>query len=107
MGSGIWRAKGLTARTCNDKPDMSFQVPELDDASVRRAVYSVAPLQGRNYVVMEVKGNLLKDERAALLSKFSALSFKKTACVIVGEPTPEFKKRSHQLTLQQKQQASD
>merc|ERR1711920_1201904 len=67
----------------------------------------IAPLQGRNYVVMEVKGNLVKDERRPLLDRFTASTFKKIAHVVVGEPPVEFKKYSQKLMLQQKQEASD
>merc|ERR1712217_611306 len=98
---------GHSAKSSNDRPDKNFQAPELNDDSVRKAVYSIAPLQGRNYIVMEVKGNLMKDERKPLLERFSASTFKKTACVVVGEPPVEFKKYSQKLILQQKQEASD
>eukprot|EP00444_Apocalathium_aciculiferum_P005405 CAMPEP_0183413718 /NCGR_PEP_ID=MMETSP0370-20130417/21890_1 /TAXON_ID=268820 /ORGANISM="Peridinium aciculiferum, Strain PAER-2" /LENGTH=1097 /DNA_ID=CAMNT_0025596963 /DNA_START=30 /DNA_END=3319 /DNA_ORIENTATION=- len=103
--SGLWRPKG--SNSCNDKPDMHFQVPELDDSSVRRAVYSIAPLQARNYVVMEVKSNLIEDERKEILNRFSTGTFKKTALVTMGEPTADFKKRTTELVLKQKQEASD
>merc|ERR1712217_119436 len=98
---------GHSAKSSHDKPDKNFQAPELNDDSVRKAVYYIAPLQGRNYIVMEVKGNLMKDERKPLLERFSASTFKKTACVVVGEPPVEFKKYSQKLILQQKQEASD
>merc|ERR1712217_1000350 len=105
--SGIWRQKFHSAKSSHDRPDKNFQVPELNDDSVRKAVYSVAPLQARNYIVMEVKGNLMKDERQPLLDRFSSSAFKKIACVVVGEPPVEFKKYSQKLILQQKQEASD
>merc|ERR1719203_1827466 len=57
--SGIWKAKGYANPGCNDKPDMNFQIRELDDCSMRKAIFTVAPLQKRNYVVMEVKSNLI------------------------------------------------
>merc|ERR1712039_852368 len=98
---------GHSAKSSHDRPDNQFQAPELNDVSVRKAVYSVAALQGRNYIVMEVKGNLMKDERKPLLDRFSASTFKKTACVVVGEPPVEFKKYSQKLILEQKQEASD
>merc|ERR1719414_1070218 len=45
--SGIWKSKGygLAGRSSNDKPDMNFQVRELDDCSMRRAIHMIAPLQ--------------------------------------------------------------
>merc|ERR1712060_479824 len=95
--SGIWRPKGL--KSSHDRPEKNYQVPELDDESIRKAVYSLAPLQCRSYVVMEVRGNLLKDERKALLDRFSASTFKAVACVIVGEPSAEFRKHNQKLML--------
>merc|ERR1712039_398674 len=96
-----------SAKSSHNRPDKQFQVAELNDDSVRKAVYSIAPLQGRNYVVMEVKGNLVKDERKPLVERFAASTFKKIACIVVGEPPVEFKKYSQKLMLQQKQEASD
>merc|ERR1712048_428188 len=58
-------------------------------------------------VVMEIKGNLLKDERTSLLAKFSSTTFKKIAQVNVGEPTIEYKRRVQDLVLAAKQKISD
>merc|ERR1712194_773403 len=67
--SGLRPSKQQGAKASNDKPDATYQVKELDDASMRRAVYMVAPMQERNYVVMEVKGNLVKAEREELVKR--------------------------------------
>merc|ERR1712125_149078 len=40
------------------------------DGSVLRLLGSLAPLQERNYVVMDLKGNLLKEDRAINLKTF-------------------------------------
>jgi len=105
--SGIWRSKGYKAKTSNDKPDMSFGIRELDDNSVRRVIYQVAPLQSRNFIVMEVKSNLIKGDRKDLLARFPNAFFKKVGVVMVGEPTVDFKKRTNELVLKQKQEQSD
>jgi len=105
--SGIWKPKGYAITGSNDKPDMYFQVRELDDGTARKALHMVAPLQKRNYIVMEVRGNLVAEERKEFVSKFSTANFKTTAMVMVGDPTTEFKKRSQQLILSDKQAASD
>merc|ERR1712066_939206 len=105
--SGIWRNKGYASKICNDKPDTNFQNPELDDNNLRKTVYAIAPLQARNFVVMEVKANLIQEEREKLLAPFPACTFKRVARVVVGEPNPDFKKYSQQLVLKQKQEASD
>merc|ERR1712039_1095735 len=57
--------------------------------------------------IQEVRGNLLKDERKASLEKFSSTMFRKSAQVQIGEPNLEFKKKVQELTLKQKQEASD
>mmetsp|Transcript_90704 Transcript_90704/g.290750 ORF Transcript_90704/g.290750 Transcript_90704/m.290750 type:complete len:856 (-) Transcript_90704:113-2680(-) len=105
--SGVWKNRGYENKSCNDKPEGNFQVKELDDGSIRKALFSIAPLQSRNYIVMEVRGNLMKDTRKELLSKFEMPGFKKTALVVVGEPTADFKKKTAEYTLKAKQEASD
>ena len=67
----------MNSRTSNDKPEMAFNAPLMDDMSIRRILSTVAPIQNRNYVVMEVKGNLVKEERQAAIDRFSCSSFKK------------------------------
>jgi len=107
--SGITRHRGYgpNARSCRDRPEMSFGVRDLDDDSIRRAVYTVAPLQKRHYIVMEVRGNLLQEERKAVLARFSAAVFRRVAHIVVGEPAPEYKRRVQAIVLQQKQEQSD
>mmetsp|Transcript_4847 Transcript_4847/g.11307 ORF Transcript_4847/g.11307 Transcript_4847/m.11307 type:complete len:908 (-) Transcript_4847:111-2834(-) len=103
--SGIFRPKGYAARTAMDKPEMGFGIGGLDDFSVRRLLQAVAPVQNRHFVVMEARGNLIKEEREEATSRFSA--FKKVARVMVGEPTADFKKATLETMLKQKQEASD
>lgn len=91
----------------NDKPDLKFGIQDFDDAQVRRMISALAPLQQRNYVVMEVQGNLMKDKRTPSLSRFYDSSFKKVANVILGEPGAEYKKKVQQLLLADKQATSD
>merc|ERR1712187_814433 len=106
--SGIWRNKNHTIKTSNDKPEMTFGIRELDDGvSIRRILYAIASMQQRNFVIMEVKGNLLKDERQEILSKFTDPRFKKVAVLLAGEPNLEFKRRIQELLLKQKQEISD
>merc|ERR1711865_46870 len=80
--SGLWsRAEGS-----NDKPRFNFGVPCMDDFSVRKLISIVAPIMPRNYVVMEVKSNLIASERKVTLKKFSNSCYKKVATVVMGEP---------------------
>merc|ERR1712194_922343 len=106
-----WAEKsGLTARnvqSTKDKPSPSFRCRELDDGSVRKALMLMAAVQPRHYVVMEVRGNLLKDDRKETLSQFKAPLFKRVGLVMVGDPPSDFKAKSQQLMLADKQAASD
>lgn len=103
--SGI--RKHAAKKGSNDKPEKQFGVRELDDDSARRAMYAMAPLQPRNYVVMEVKSNLIADERKALLERFSGPMFKKVADIGIGEATADYKKAMQAMILREKQEKSD
>jgi len=84
--SGLQR-KG--AKQSLDHPDMAFGLPGLDDHSVIALAKAIAPFHKRNFLVMELKNNLLTAERASTLAKFPG--FKKRAAVLMGEPSPEYK----------------
>mmetsp|Transcript_61256 Transcript_61256/g.96640 ORF Transcript_61256/g.96640 Transcript_61256/m.96640 type:complete len:656 (-) Transcript_61256:1159-3126(-) len=103
--SGIARLKPYTSRSCNDKPEMSFGLPNLDDKSVQKALLHLASMQRRNFFVVELQQMLLAEERKTLLANFS--EFKKVAVLAVGEPPAAFKKQSQELILKDKQEASD
>eukprot|EP00928_Gymnodinium_smaydae_P001509 TRINITY_DN1054_c0_g1_i1.p1 TRINITY_DN1054_c0_g1~~TRINITY_DN1054_c0_g1_i1.p1 ORF type:complete len:884 (+),score=252.84 TRINITY_DN1054_c0_g1_i1:349-3000(+) len=93
---------------CKPKRKTATDKLELDDGgNIRRILSAAAVLQPRNYVVMELLGNLLKDERAKLLEQFPDADFCKVANVIVGEPIAEFKKHEQELMLVDKQASSD
>merc|ERR1712048_1060579 len=76
----------------------------LDDNSVRRVLSSVVATQPRNYVIMEVKSNLIKAEREELLMKFNTPHYRKVAEVVMGTPTEEFTAKMHELMLAEKQE---
>merc|ERR1712226_529293 len=86
---------------------MDMGIEPFDKGLLQSMIYSVAPIQNRNYVVMEVRSNVVKDERATLLQRFSSDTFKKVAHVQLGEPNKEFKAKTQEVTLAQKQKASD
>merc|ERR1712151_643682 len=98
--SGLWRQKGYTWRASNDKPEMGFGIPYMDDTSVSRLLNAIAPTLNRDYVIMELKGNLVSEDRKAALAKFS--KFETTASVLVGEPDAEYKKLVQDLLLTEK-----
>eukprot|EP00929_Paragymnodinium_shiwhaense_P033802 TRINITY_DN18499_c0_g1_i1.p1 TRINITY_DN18499_c0_g1~~TRINITY_DN18499_c0_g1_i1.p1 ORF type:complete len:905 (-),score=228.58 TRINITY_DN18499_c0_g1_i1:186-2900(-) len=105
--SGIVRTRGYAARSAKDRPEMSFNVPSLDDLSIRRLLQTLAPMQERPFVVMEIKGNLFKDDRKEAALRWSMPWFKRVALVVVGEPTPEFKAKTKAALLAEKQEAAN
>eukprot|EP00434_Breviolum_minutum_P044199 symbB.v1.2.039448.t1/scaffold6570.1/size16995/3 len=102
--SGISHSESNTWKNCNDKPDPQFRIPLLDDFSARRVIQAVAPTQPRHYVVMEVKSNLVKEERSQLLKRFTENYFKTVAQVVMGEPPADFKEKVHKSLLAEKQE---
>jgi len=93
--------------TSNDKPKPNFGIPSIDDLSVRKVLGSVAPLVPRNYVVMEVKANLMRDERGEILKRFAYPCFRKVAHVVMGEPKKGFVEKVQAILLDDKQQRAD
>lgn len=63
----------------------------------------VAPLVPRNYIVMEVRENLIKTCRKATVAYFSLPCYKKVARVIMGEPNDKFKQIVHKDMLKKKE----
>lgn len=100
-GLNMWRKQ--TLKDSNDKPDVSCGIPAVDNLSARKVLQTVAPLMPRNYVVMEVKKNLIKEERAELLRRFAVPRFRCVAKVLLGEPKAAYKARSHEELLKAKQ----
>merc|ERR1719361_2751863 len=79
----------------------------MDDLSVRRVLDTIAPTLKRNFILPELKANLCSDERKEALSKFGSPDFKKTACVIMGEPDEAYKQQVQSLILADKQAKAD
>merc|ERR1712194_449882 len=88
-------------------PDMRFGVSQLDYRSVRSLIWTVAATLKRNYIVPELKQNLVSSDRASLLVNFNAPQFKKSATVLMGEPSSEYKHRVHSRILKGKQDKAD
>jgi len=105
--SGVFRPHGYAHRASNDKPGVGFGIPSLDNASVHSILQEVAPLQPRNFVVMELKGNLTSSDRLAALPVFKNPTFRSVAQILIGEPTADFKARSQAALLDEKQQIAD
>jgi len=97
--SGVWRKS--PGKGSNDRPEPNFGVPQLDDlGALLRLVASVATALPRNYVVPDIRSNLMAESRKAIVEKFAG--FKKTANVLVGEPAEGFKEGVRASLLQEK-----
>jgi len=108
--SGIFRSRPYSQATpgfSKDRPDLSLGQPMLDEFSIRSIMRAIAPTLQRNLVVMEVKGNLLKDERARLLKPFNLPHLRRVAQVMVGDPERSFKERMQAAMLREKQEAAN
>merc|ERR1712060_840108 len=101
--SGLWKPKCNQSKASNDKPDVSFGIQHLDEMSTRRVIHTIAPLIPRNYVVMEVRQNLIKTERKSMLNRFSATIFRRKAHVVMGEPPEDYKAKVRATLLKEKQ----
>merc|ERR1711972_139442 len=66
-----------------------------------------APLVPRHYIIMEVKQNLVAEDRKMNLQRFNQPHFKKIAKVVMGEPTADYKERVHADLLKDKQHQTD
>jgi len=105
--SGLWRPRTQIWKNSNDKPDMTFGIPLMDDNSVRRILNSVIATQPRNYIIMEVKSNLVKEERLEVLRRFNMPQYKKIAHVTMGEPTEDFKEKTYSALLAEKKEQAE
>merc|ERR1711972_121109 len=70
-------------------------------------IANMTHLMPRNYVVMEVKANLVEAERAENLKRFPASKFKRSAYVAIGEPNKEFKDKQLDILLKDKQEKAE
>ncbi|CAJ1359462.1 unnamed protein product [Effrenium voratum] len=73
------------------------------DNGLSGVVQSISSLQPRNYIIMEVKSNLVAEERAQILKRFPSAQYKKVAHVVMGEPDEEYKQRVRKKILKIKQ----
>merc|ERR1712000_692242 len=94
--SGLWRQKGYSWRASNDKPEMGFGIPFMDDTSVSRLLTAIAPTLKRNYVAAD---------RAAALKRFS--KFETRAEVLMGEANAAHKALVQELLLAEKKKKAE
>ncbi|CAK0813619.1 unnamed protein product, partial [Prorocentrum cordatum] len=91
----------------NDKPGMQFGVPMMDDMSVQNTLAAVTPALRRDFMVLELRDNLLAAERKKLLARFPASDFKRVAVVVMGEPSKEYKEKVQAQLLSEKVAAAE
>merc|ERR1719324_2373877 len=103
--SGLWRHQGFGWRDSNDKPGMSIGLSQIDDLSVSKVLASISPMLERSFVVMEVKSNLLSDERSAAVAKYAG--FKKVAMVFMGEPPKSLVESVHARIIKDKERKAE
>merc|ERR1712204_151874 len=102
LKSGLYQQQQANWQSCNDKPSMDFGIREIDDFALLKTISSLAPMFKRDYVVMEVKNNLLPEGRTVALANFNSPDFKKVALVVMGEPPQAFKEKGHKQLLEEK-----
>merc|ERR1712087_374638 len=70
----------------NDKPSMHLGTPP---AEMWKVLYMTAAAVKRNYLVPELKANLISSERKNAMSQFGR--YRKKAIVFMGEPDEKYK----------------
>lgn len=105
--SGLWRPKNQSSSSSNDRPEMNFGISNLDDGSIKPVLAMSAAMHNRDLVVMEVKGNLLREERCAALRRFNFPHLRKVAQVMLGKPCPEYLEFVDNRKLRAKQEHLD
>merc|ERR1711972_633995 len=101
LNSGLWRKNGSDV-AYNDDPSLGFGIKDVDGGTVSQTIQVVTPIQKRNYVAMEVKKNLIAEERQKMLEQFDPAEFKRVAVVVMGEPPSAFKAKVHAAMLEAK-----
>mmetsp|Transcript_74979 Transcript_74979/g.163687 ORF Transcript_74979/g.163687 Transcript_74979/m.163687 type:complete len:969 (+) Transcript_74979:121-3027(+) len=89
----------------NDKPEFSTGVRDIDEYLVQSSLRTVMSMLPRNCAVMEVRNNLLAEERSRALTKFDRSSYRRIALVAVGEPPESFKEKAWSAALEEKRKA--
>lgn len=105
LKSNIQREQGQAQRGCADSPEMNFGIPLLDDLSVRKLLNVIAPTLDRNLLVMDLKANLIQDERKEAVARFA--DFNKVAVVAMGDPSADYVEKVHADMLAEKKKKAD
>eukprot|EP00437_Effrenium_voratum_P003273 CAMPEP_0181419836 /NCGR_PEP_ID=MMETSP1110-20121109/12278_1 /TAXON_ID=174948 /ORGANISM="Symbiodinium sp., Strain CCMP421" /LENGTH=923 /DNA_ID=CAMNT_0023542863 /DNA_START=46 /DNA_END=2815 /DNA_ORIENTATION=- len=105
--SGLQRSGGYFKRTSHDHPEMHFGLPLMDDYSVSKVLKAFATVLPRNFIIAEVKNNLLADERQRTLARFPSHCYTKEVRVLVGEPAADYKTFIQQVMLKDKKEKAE
>jgi len=74
---------------------------------VLKLLQAAAPANPRDFLVMELKTNLVAADRTKAAEQFPASIFKLVALPVIGEPDSAFEKHTRALRLKDKQKKSD
>eukprot|EP00929_Paragymnodinium_shiwhaense_P093524 TRINITY_DN536_c0_g1_i1.p1 TRINITY_DN536_c0_g1~~TRINITY_DN536_c0_g1_i1.p1 ORF type:complete len:962 (+),score=326.75 TRINITY_DN536_c0_g1_i1:103-2988(+) len=107
--SGVQRLKGYDLSTwgSQDRPDFSTGLKAFDCCDFKQSLLTVATMQPRNFVVMEMSNNLRLQGREAAMRLWPKDKFRRVCIVNIGEPTGVFKRESQELLLAEKQAKLD
>merc|ERR1719464_187063 len=75
----------------------------MDDLSALQVLKAIAPSLRRSVILPELKANLTLEGRKEALSMFASPDFKKSACVIMGEPDEAYRQKVQSLIFADKQ----
>lgn len=92
----------ISERMLSQWASKSGVAKRLDEGVLAHLMENVFPLLPRDYVVVDVKGNLLEDARRAATGRFASCDFRKKALVVMGEPPDEFKESVRDAILKEK-----
>mmetsp|Transcript_70689 Transcript_70689/g.133415 ORF Transcript_70689/g.133415 Transcript_70689/m.133415 type:complete len:916 (+) Transcript_70689:77-2824(+) len=95
LKSGLTRQEAPRPTHSVDRPDFNFGPMHIDNRSVRPMLKTLAQIANRDYIVADLRSNLLAVEREHLLSLFPP-STQRSAIVAIGEPSASFKKWVHE-----------
>ncbi|CAE7331738.1 unnamed protein product [Symbiodinium natans] len=105
--SGLQRSGGYVKRSSHDHPEMNFGLPLMDDYSVSKVLKAFATVLPRNFIIAEVKNNLLADERQKTLARFPSHCYTKEVRVLVGEPAADYKTFIQEVMLKEKKEKAE
>lgn len=95
--SGLWFPKAHPSSPhSRDKPPITFP---MEQGSASTVIREIAPMLKRDFLVLEMKANLLPQERKKALLSWRSPHFRKVASVAMGEPTAEYKSKVQELML--------